>query len=164
MIDLTFRRARRDDIATIVAMLADDPLGATRETLDDLAPYEAAFTLVDGNPNQVLVIVERAGQVVGTAQVSFMPGLSHRGMWRAEIEAVRVRTGQRGGGVGGALINHCIGLAQERGCGMIQLTSNVRRADAQRFYERLGFVASHTGFKLTLPTAGRDVGEIVQEH
>lgn len=164
MSELAFRRARRGDIPAIVEMLADDPLGAARETPEDIAPYETAFALVDGNPNQELVVAERDGEVVGTAQVSFMPGLSHRGMWRAEIEAVRVRTDQRGGGAGGALIRHCIDLARTRGCGLIQLTSNAQRTDARRFYERLGFAASHTGFKLKLSTAGQDVGEIVQEH
>jgi len=164
MSDLTFRRARRDDIAAIVAMLADDPLGAARETPNDLAPYETAFALVDANPNQELVVAERDGQVVGTAHLSFMAGLSHRGMWRAEIEAVRVRTDQRNGGIGRALIQHCIDLAQERGCGLVQLTSNVQRADARRFYERLGFTASHTGFKLNLPSPDQDGGEVVLEH
>jgi GNAT superfamily N-acetyltransferase len=159
MDDLSFRRARRDDLAGIVAMLADDPLGAERETPDDLGPYRTAFGLVDGNPNQTLLVAERDGELLGTAQVSFMAGLSHRGMWRAEIEAVRVRTDQRGSGIGGALIRHCIDLARERGCGLVQLTSNARRTDARRFYERLGFVASHTGFKLDLATRGGDIGE-----
>jgi GNAT superfamily N-acetyltransferase len=157
MSELTFRRARRDDIPAIVAMLADDPLGAARETPEDIAPYEAAFALVDGNPNQELVVAERDGEAMATAQISFMPGLSHRGMWRAEIEAVRVRSDQRGGGVGGTLIRHCIDLARTRGCGLVQLTSNAQRTDARRFYEQLGFTASHTGFKLQLsslrPTA-----------
>jgi ribosomal protein S18 acetylase RimI-like enzyme len=163
MSDLIFRRARRDDIAVIVAMLADDPLGSARETPDDLAPYETAFALVDDNPNQELVVVERDGQVVGTAQVSFMAGLSHRGMWRAEIEAVRVRTDQRSSGIGAALIRHCIDRAQARGCGLIQLTSNAQRTEARRFYERLGFTASHTGFKLNLAPVRPAGGEAMQE-
>jgi ribosomal protein S18 acetylase RimI-like enzyme len=164
MSDVTFRRAGREDIGAIVAMLADDPLGATRETPHDLEPYEAAFALVDGSPNQELVVAERNGEVVGTAQVSFMAGLSHRGMWRADIEAVRVRMDQRSGGVGGALIRHCIELARERGCGLVQLTSNAQRTDARRFYERLGFTASHIGFKLHLSDLRPADKETAQEH
>jgi GNAT superfamily N-acetyltransferase len=150
MTELHFRRATRRDIPEIVKMLADDPLGATRESPQDPGPYERAFAAIDANPNQVLVVAEREGDVVATVQVSFMAGLSHRGMWRAEIEAVRVRADQRGSGTGTALIAHCIDLARDRGCGLVQLTSNARRTDARRFYERLGFTASHVGFKLDL--------------
>ena len=148
--EVTFRRATDADIPAIVAMLADDPLGAIRESPEDLAPYLAAFDALDRNPNQVLVVAERDGDVVGTGQLTMMPGLSHRGMWRAEIEAVRVRSDQRGGGLGTALIEWCIDTARERGCGMVQLTSHSSRTDAHRFYQRLGFAQSHTGFKLHL--------------
>jgi GNAT superfamily N-acetyltransferase len=154
MPEVTFRRARREDIPAIVAMLADDPLGAQRESPGNLSPYEAAFAAIDGNPDQLLVIAERDGEVVGTAQVTFMASLSHRGMWRADIEAVRVRSDQRGGGLGSALITRCVEAARERGCGMVQLTSNASRTDAHRFYTRLGFAQSHLGFKLALPRAG----------
>lgn len=150
MTDITIRRAREDDIQAIVDMLADDPLGATRETPSDLAPYRAAFEALDANPHQLLLVAERAGEVIGTAQLSFMPGLSHRGMLRAEIEAVRIHSNARGGGLGSTLITRCIDEARSRGCGMIQLTSNASRADARRFYERLGFTASHIGFKMSL--------------
>lgn len=150
MADVAFRKAIRADIPAIVAMLADDPLGATRESPDDLTPYAAAFAAIDNNANQVLLVAEQDGEVVGTAQVSVMPGLAHRGLCRAEIEEVRIQTGRRGAGVGEALIRHCIGLARERGCGLVQLTSNVTRTNAHRFYERLGFTASHVGFKLDL--------------
>lgn len=145
-----FRRATADDIPAIVAMLADDPLGAQRESPDDPSPYLAAFAALDANPNQILVVANLGGEAVGTAHVTFMAGLSHRGMWRAEIEAVRVRADQRGTGLGTRLIEWCIDQARRRGCGMVQLTSNAARADARRFYERLGFEASHTGFKLRL--------------
>jgi ribosomal protein S18 acetylase RimI-like enzyme len=148
--EVTFRPATAADIPAIVAMLADDPLGSERETPDDLAPYEAAFAEVAANPYQVIVVAEANGEVVGTAQVIFMPGLSHRGMRRAEIEAVRVRADQRGSGLGSALIRECIAQARQRGCGMVQLASNAARTDARRFYERLGFTASHVGFKLAL--------------
>ncbi|HYI24847.1 MAG TPA: GNAT family N-acetyltransferase, partial [Thermomicrobiales bacterium] len=106
--EVTFRRATEADIPAIVAMLADDPLGATRESPDDLEPYRAAFAAIDANTNQVLIAAERDGEVVGTGQLTMMPGLSHRGMWRAEIEAVRVRSDQRGSGLGTALIEWCI--------------------------------------------------------
>lgn len=150
MSDVTFRDARRVDVAAIVAMLADDALGAKRESPNDLDPYLQAFDALAATGMQSLVVAERDGEVVGTAQVTFMPGLSHRGMLRAEIEAVRVRSDQRGGGVGSALINECINRARSRGAGMIQLASNASRTDALRFYEQLGFEASHVGFKLHL--------------
>jgi GNAT superfamily N-acetyltransferase len=150
MADPTFRRARVEDVPAIVAMLADDPLGARRETPDDPDAYLDAFAAIDANPCQLLVIADVDGTIAGTAQLTFMPGLSHRGMWRAEIEAVRVHAGQRGTGLGTRLIEWCIERARDRGCGMVQLTSNASRTDARRFYERLGFTASHTGFKRTL--------------
>lgn len=150
MPDPVFRRAVAENVPAIVAMLADDPLGAAREAPDDLEPYVAAFAAVDGNPNQLLVVADADGEIVATAQLTFMAGLSHRGLWRAEIEAVRVRTDQRGNGLGTRLIRWCVDRAGERGCGLVQLTSNAARADARRFYERLGFTASHTGFKLPI--------------
>ncbi len=150
MTEVTFRRATEADIPAIVAMLADDPLGAKRETPEDLAPYRSAFAAIDADPNHVLVVADRAGEVIGTGQLVMMPSLSHRGMWRAEIEAVRIRSDQRGGGLGTALIQWCIEAARERGGGMVQLTSHSSRTDAHRFYQRLGFAQSHTGFKLHL--------------
>ncbi|MBA3275691.1 MAG: GNAT family N-acetyltransferase [Chloroflexia bacterium] len=150
MADPVFRAATEDDIAAIVEMLADDPLGATRETPDDLELYRDAFAAVDTNPNQLLIVIEVDGAVTGTAQMTFIAGLSHRGMRRADIEAVRIHAVQRGAGLGTLLIEWCIGQARERGCGIVQLTSHASRTDAHRFYERLGFTASHTGFKLRL--------------
>lgn len=150
MSEVLFRQAVEADIQAIVDMLADDALGATRETPGDLTPYRKAFAELDADESMLLVAAERDGVVVGTAQISFMPGLSHRGMWRAEIEAVRVKSDQRGTGLGSQLIRHCIEQARDRGCGMVQLTSNASRTDARRFYERLGFAASHVGFKLVL--------------
>lgn len=145
-----FREATAEDVPAIVAMLADDTLGATRETPTDLVPYLPAFATVDANPNQILVVADDRGEVIGCAQITFIAGLSHRGLWRADIEAVRVRSDRRGTGLGTRLIEWCIEAARERGCGMVQLTSNASRTDANRFYERLGFTASHTGFKLRL--------------
>lgn len=151
MADPAFRATTRDDVAAIVELLADDVLGATRESPDDLVPYHKAFAAIDASPDQLLVVAEREGRVVGTAQITFMAGLSHRGMVRAEIEAVRVASGERGAGLGARLIRWCIEEAGRRGCGMVQLTSNASRSDAHRFYANLGFEQSHLGFKLPLP-------------
>ena len=148
--DLTIRPATRADIPGIVAMYADDMLGAAREDPANLAVYEASFTRLEANPNEHLLVAERAGRPVGTMQLTITGGLSHRGMTRAQIEAVRVAADERGGGIGTAMIRWAIAEARRQGCGLVQLTSNRQRADAARFYERLGFVASHTGFKLTL--------------
>lgn len=147
---LTVRQAHRADVAAIVAMLADDPLGATREAPDDPAPYLAAFTAIDADPNQYLAVAEVGGELVGTLQLTYLPGLSHRGAWRAQIEAVRVARSHRGGGLGTALVRWAVDTAREHGCHLVQLSSNASRTDAHRFYTRLGFTASHVGFKLTL--------------
>lgn len=150
MSGLTIRQATEDDLDAIVAMLADDELGATRESPDDLMPYRRAFAEVTANPNQLLIVAEWTQRIVGTAQLTFMAGLSHKGMWRADIEAVRIHAEARGSGLGTRLIEWCIQEARGRGCGMVQLTSNASRLAAHRFYERLGFSQSHLGFKLKL--------------
>lgn len=150
MSDPVIRRARESDVPAIVAMLADDVLGAGRESPENLTPYVTAFAEVDANPNQLLVVAERDGRLVGTAQLTFMAGLSHKGMRRAEIEAVRIHADERGSGLGTLLIEWCIGEARDQRCGMVQLASNASRTSARRFYERLGFTASHVGFKLRL--------------
>lgn len=100
--------------------------------------------------NQVLLVAVAGDAVVGCLQLSFIPGLSRLGMWRGQIESVRIAAGQRGGGLGRRLIEHAIGLCRQRGCGLVQLTSDKSRADAIRFYESLGFQASHEGMKLSL--------------
>lgn len=144
-----FRDARREDVPAIVALLADDHLGAGRETgLDDA--YWQAFEQIAADPRNRLVVAEADGQVVGTLQLTLLPGLSRHGMLRAQIEAVRVAAQQRGQGLGHAMIEWAIGQARERGCGLVQLTSDKRRLDAVRFYESLGFTASHEGLKLPL--------------
>lgn len=150
MTDPVVRPATAADVPAIVAMLADDPLGAARESLDDLRPYLEAFAALDASPDQQLVVADKDGDVIGCAQLTYMAGLSHRGMRRAEIEAVRIRSDQRGTGLGTLLIKWCIDQARVHGCGMVQLTSNASRTDAHRFYERLGFTPSHTGFKLRI--------------
>lgn len=147
--DVTIRRARASDVEEIVAMLADDPLGATRERPGD-PRYAEAFAELDADPRQLLAVAEAGGAVVGTLQLTFIPGLSRVGATRAQIEAVRVRADQRGAGLGQRLVEWAVGEARRRGCVLVQLTSDASRADAHRFYERLGFRASHVGMKLVL--------------
>ncbi|MGV4930234.1 GNAT family N-acetyltransferase [Streptomyces sp. BHT-5-2] len=150
MSDLEIRRATEADLPAIVAMLADDPLGATRESPDDLAPYRAAFAVLDADPHQHLTVATRDGRVVGTLQLTVVPGLSRRGATRSIIEAVRVQADERGAGLGAELIEWAVAESRRLGCGLVQLTSDVTRVDAHRFYERLGFEASHLGFKRLL--------------
>ena len=151
MRDTTLRVAARKDLAQIVALLADDVLGAGRETSDgDLGPYDAAFTAVDSDPAHVLLVACEEDEVVGTLQLSFIPGLSRGGALRGQIEALRVDSRRRSAGLGAVMIDWAIQEARRRGCTLVQLTTDKQRDDAHRFYERLGFVASHEGFKLTL--------------
>ncbi|MFJ8008887.1 GNAT family N-acetyltransferase [Streptomyces fagopyri] len=148
--DLEIRPAAADDVPAIVAMLADDALGAQRESPDDLAPYLAALERLSGDPNQHLVVAVRAGQVVGTLQLTIIPGLSRRGSTRALIEGVRVRADERGSGLGSRIIEWAVDESRRQECRLVELTSDASRTDAHRFYERLGFTASHVGFKLAL--------------
>ncbi len=150
MSEPTMRRATRLDLPAIVAMLADDHLGALRESPDDLSPYEAAFATIDADPHQFLAICEMDGTVVGTMQLTRIPGLSHKGMTRLLIEGVRVHRDARDHGIGTRMITWAIAYAHEHDCGMIQLTTDKSRADAHRFYERLGFAPTHIGFKMKL--------------
>ncbi|MEU1916348.1 GNAT family N-acetyltransferase [Streptomyces massasporeus] len=148
--DLEIRAAVADDVSAIVGMLADDPLGAQRESPDDLTPYLAALERLSADPNQRLVVAVREGKVVGTLQLTIVPGLSRRGATRSIIEGVRIHADERGSGLGTELIGWAIEESRGQGCQLVQLTSDKTRADAHRFYERLGFTASHTGFKLQL--------------
>jgi GNAT superfamily N-acetyltransferase len=148
--EVTYRKATLDDVSTIVALLMDDPLGAGREDPDDLAPYARAFAQIATDPHQVLAVAERDGVVVGTLQLTTIPGLSRRGTTRAQVEGVRVRADERGTGLGKQLIEWAVEEARRQGCALIQLTSDSSRAGAHRFYERLGFTASHVGFKREL--------------
>ena len=131
-------------------MLADDPLGAQRETPDDLSPYYAAFDQIEEDPHQHLMLAVKDGNPAGTLQLSIVRGLSRRGASRAVIEAVRVHRDLRGEGLGTELIKWAIAESKELGASIVQLTSDSSRTDAHRFYERLGFVNSHAGFKLQL--------------
>ena len=150
--DLSFRPATRDDVNDIVRMLADDPLGAKREAYGSPLPgrYFAAFEAIERDPNNELVVAVRAARVVGVLQLTFIPYLTYRGGWRALIEGVRVDASVRSGGVGRKLFEWAIERARARGCHMVQLTSDKERPDAIRFYEGLGFVATHEGMKLHL--------------
>lgn len=148
--DLEIRAAVADDVPAIVGMLADDPLGAQRESPDDLAPYLSALERLSADPNQRLVVAVRESRVVGTLQLTIIPGLSRRGATRSIVEGVRIHADERGSGLGTELIQWAIEESRDQGCQLVQLTSDKTRADAHRFYERLGFTASHTGFKLQL--------------
>ncbi|KAF5880980.1 GNAT family N-acetyltransferase [Rhizobium sp. PEPV16] len=148
-----FRLARLSDLAAIVRLLGDDDLGGAREIVSDPvdARYLSAFAAIEVDANQLLAVAtDAADQVVGSLQLSFLPGLSRTGMWRGQIESVRVARDLRGSGLGAQFIEWAIAQCAERGCGLVQLTSDKARGDAIRFYERLGFVASHEGLKRTL--------------
>jgi ribosomal protein S18 acetylase RimI-like enzyme len=144
---ITIRRARRDDVAIIVAMLADDPLGSGRERLGDPLPpsYYEAFETLDRNPDIQLVVAEEQGAVVGCLQLCILPGLSSQGASRALIEDVRVASQRRSRGIGEHLVQWAVAEARARGCKLVELLTHSTRVDAQRFYARLGFKASHVG-------------------
>ena len=150
---VALRRARAADVTAIVELIAADQIGATRDgvrTEADLAAYQRAFRAIDADPAHLLLVAESEGQIIGTMQLSFLPGLARRGALRALIEAVRVAESQRGRGLGTAMMKWAIGEARRRGCAVVQLTSDKARTDAHRFYQRLGFVPSHEGMKLRL--------------
>lgn len=148
---MNFRKATSADVPTIVAMLADDKLGQLREDFRDPLPsiYFEAFANIDADSNQLLMVVEHPEDgVVGTFQMSFIPYLTYQGGVRAQIEAVRIRSDRRGKGLGEQVFRWAIAKAEERGAHLLQLTTDKKRPEARRFYEKLGFVASHEGMKL----------------
>lgn len=149
---LVFRRARQEDLPKIVALLADDELGAKREDASvPLNPrYTAAFAAIAQDSNQFLAVVEQGPHLVGCLQLSFIPGLSRLGLWRGQIESVRIASSARGQGLGRAMFEWAIDQCRAQGCGLVQLTTDRERPDARRFYEGLGFTASHDGMKLNL--------------
>jgi GNAT superfamily N-acetyltransferase len=150
--ELTFRRATAADVPSIVRLLVDDDLGRTRD--DASMPLDAryldAFAAIDRDPNQLLTVVERDRELVGCLQLTFIPGLSRFGMWRGQIESVRVASSERGHGLGRTMLEWAIAECRRRSCGIVQLTTDKRRGRAHRFYESLGFEASHEGMKLAL--------------
>ena len=150
---LNFRQASRNDIANLVGLLADDELGSTRE--DDSTPlnqrYTIAFDNINKDPNNELVVVESNRELVGMLQLTFIPYLTHTGSWRCLIEAVRIARNYRGQGLGSQFIKWAIERAVEKQCSIVQLTSDKQRPGALKFYQALGFQATHEGFKLKLP-------------
>lgn len=146
------RRATRVDLPEIVRLLADDRFGSRREDYRIPLPqsYYDAFDEIDYDRHNELIVAEVNGEIIGTLQLTFIPSLSYQGGKRAQIEAVRVDRKHRSQGIGGQLFEWAIVRAREEGCRLVQLTTNNTRSDAQRFYERLGFTASHTGMKLDL--------------
>jgi ribosomal protein S18 acetylase RimI-like enzyme len=154
---LTLRKAEPQDVPSIVDLLSDDPLGSIREGAEadgGYGPYERAFADVAKDPNQLLVVATDDQVVVSTLQLSVIPGLSRRGARRAQIEAVQVARDYRGRGLGLAMIQWAIREAAVRQCALIQLTSDKTRVHAHRFYERLGFKATHEGFKMIISGVG----------
>lgn len=148
------RRAELSDVPDIVALLAADPLGASRDgivTSQDLEAYQHAFALIDHDPAQLLIVaMSPDASVVATLQLSFIPGLARRGSLRAQIEAVRVAADLRGSGLGTQIVQWSIDEARRRGCSLVQLSTDKARTNALRFYQRLGFTASHEGLKLRI--------------
>jgi GNAT superfamily N-acetyltransferase len=149
MSELSFRTATRDDLAAVVALLADDEIGENRET-EVAHEYADAFEAMGREHFNRVVLAESGGRIVGSLQLVFVPGLSRKGTKRAIVESVRVAADVRGQNVGTALMKEAIRLAREGGCGLVQLTSDKRRARAHLFYRRLGFEQSHYGFKKEL--------------
>lgn len=150
--ELVYRLARKKDLPAIIRMLADDNLGATREKVDDEISdaYIQAFERISNDPNQELTIVEMNGEAVATFQLTFIQYLTYQGGIRAQVEAVRTHANYRGQGVGSKMFAYIINRAKEKGCHMIQLTTDKQRSDAIRFYEALGFKATHEGMKMKL--------------
>lgn len=147
------REATADDLPGIVELLAADQLRLSRDGIsneEDLKPYLEAFRTIDADPTHLLLVVVDGTEVVGTMQLSFLPGLARRGAMRAHIEAVRVRRDLRNQQLGTGMFTWAIAEARRRGCGLVQLTTDKSRVEAHRFYERLGFTSSHEGLKLRL--------------
>ncbi|WP_433331762.1 N-acetyltransferase family protein [Spirillospora sp. CA-294931] len=149
---VTFREATRDDLPAIVRLLADDPLGAIRESAGSVIPdaYFSAFDAIEKDANNTVIVAEIDGTIAGTMQLTYIPGLTYTGGERAQIEGVRVAAEHRGGGVGQALIGWAIDQARARGCRVVQLTTDRQRPASIRFYQKIGFRPSHMGMKFHL--------------
>lgn len=150
--DLDFRKARESDVTELVKLLADDVLGVQREDLSTPLnqSYSDSFRSIDADPNNELMIVESNGEIIGMLQLTFIPYLTHIGSWRCLVENVRIAKAYRGKGLGTDFFQWVIKRAEEKQCSIVQLTTDKRRPDAFRFYESLGFEASHEGFKLKI--------------
>lgn len=148
---MKFRKATKADVPFIVQMIADDELGKLRENYQNPLPevYYQAFANIDQDPNQELIVIENdVSEIIGTLQLSFIQYLTYQGGIRAQIEAVRIRSDQRGQGIGETLFKWAINRAKEKGAHLLQLTTDKQRPEAIRFYEQLGFKATHEGMKL----------------
>lgn len=152
MAEVYFRRANASDLGAVVALLADDPLGRTRE--DPSLPldprYLAAFGAIEADPNQFLAVAMAQERVVGTLHLTFVPGIARLGAWRGQLEGVRINSEGRNAGLGHQMMLWAISECRRRGCYLVQLTTDKERPDTHRFYERLGFTPSHVGYKLVL--------------
>ena len=150
--NLIFRSAEEQDLLSVIQLLAEDQLGASRETIGTTPDHQylAAYRSINSDPNNELVVAKEDGEILGTMQLTFIPGLSHLGAWRCQIEAVRVREDKRGHGIGQKMITWGIAQARIKGCRLVQLTTDKRRENAHIFYERLGFKPRHIGMKLSL--------------
>jgi len=149
---IVFRTALLADVPAIVALLADDELGSQREIIGTPLDqrYVDAFQAIEADVNQRLVVVADADEIIGTMQISFIPGIARMGSWRGQIEAVRIAAHRRDSGLGHKMFEWAISECRSRGCSLVQLTTDKSRSDAHRFYEKLGFKASHEGYKLAL--------------
>ncbi|SJN42394.1 Histone acetyltransferase HPA2 and related acetyltransferases [Microbacterium esteraromaticum] len=158
------RRATAADVEGLIALLADDPISASRGDIaapDDHARYAAALRQILGDPSNDLLVAERADAVVGTFQLTLIPGMARRGSWRLLVEAVRVRSDLRSAGIGSAMMRWVTDEAASRlGADLVQLTSDAARVEAHRFYERLGFAGSHLGFKYPVRPSSAGVAEV----
>ncbi len=150
--NLVYRAATPGDLPFIVALIVEDNVIDTGDDPADAlhADYRDALAAIDADPNQEMLIVELDGEPVGCFQLSYLPGLMRRGMWRGQIEVVHVSAAKRSLGIGSEMMRWALEHCREKGCAMVQLTSNKKRLDAHRFYERLGFSRSHEGFKYYL--------------
>ncbi|MEH0930767.1 GNAT family N-acetyltransferase [Micromonospora sp. CPCC 205558] len=150
MTDMIYRQAVRADLPAVIALLADDVLGKARDFTEVDEAYERAFAAIDADPRNQLIVAEQNGELVGCLQITYIPGLGRHGSERSLIESVRVRSDRRGQGLGRDLMTWAIDQARQRGCALVQLTTDKTRAEAHRFYLGLGFAASHEGMKLAL--------------
>ncbi|MEM7170308.1 MAG: GNAT family N-acetyltransferase [Pseudomonadota bacterium] len=150
MSEITFQKAALNDLPAILVLLADDQLGRQREDIGPPANagYREAFEAIDRDRNQLLAVAKQGRDVVGCLQITFIPGLSRIGLWRGQIESVRIASKLRDSGLGRLFFDWAIARCRERGCGLVQLTTDKSRPDALRFYQSLGFEASHEGMKL----------------
>jgi GNAT superfamily N-acetyltransferase len=149
---LIIRTARQEDVPALVAIYAADEIGGHGDTADESAQpdYLAAFRDIEASPTETLYVAELEGEIVGTFQTAILTKLIGRGAKSMVIEAVQTRPDMRGRGIGAVMINYCLEEARRSGLTAVQLTSNMARLDAHRFYERLGFEKRHFGFRMKL--------------